>query len=95
MRHFIKQIHDIDIKLASSVETIPTNNGRKEKEPRIRHDFIWGAGPSAIETITAGEFITDPDTIITEKLIQHFNNYYMPKRNTCHSRGVAILFAYI
>ena len=57
------------------------------KESEIRQDFIWGAGPSAIETITKGEFNTDPDTINTEKLIQLFKDYYMPKRNTYHSRG--------
>ena len=57
------------------------------KEPEIRQDFIWGAGPSAIETITKREFNTDPDTINTDKLIQLFKDYYMPKRNTYHSRG--------
>ena len=57
------------------------------KEPDIRQDFIWGAGPSAIEIITKGEINTDPDTITTDKLIQLFKEYYMPKRNTYHSRG--------
>ena len=32
----------------------------------MRQDLIWGAGPSAIENITKGEFNTDPDTINTE-----------------------------
>ena len=86
MGHYIKRIHDIDIKPALSSENIPTNNGWTEKEPTIRQDFIWGAGPSAIETIK-GEFNTDPDTINNEKLIQLFKDYYMPKRNTYHSRG--------
>ena len=58
-----------------------------EKEPEIRQDLIWGAGPSAIENITKGEFNTDPDTINTERLLQLFKDYYMPKRNTYHSRG--------
>ena len=40
----------------------------------------------AIETITKGEFNTDPDTINTEKLIQLFKDDYMPKRNTYHTR---------
>ena len=37
--------------------------------------------------ITKGEFNTDPDTINTLKLIKLFKDYYMPKRNTYHSRG--------
>ena len=36
MRHYIKRIHDIDIKPALSGETMPTNNGWTEKEPSIR-----------------------------------------------------------
>ena len=87
LRHYIKRIHDIDIKPALSGETMPTSNEWTTKEPEIRQDFIWGAGPSAIETITKGEFNTDPDTIKTEKLVQLFKDYYMPKRNTYHSRG--------
>ena len=50
------------------------------KEPEIRQDFIWSAGPSAIEIISKGEFNTDPDTIKTEKLIQLFREHYMPKK---------------
>ena len=74
MRHYIKRIHDIDIYPASSGEAMPTNNGWTEKEPTIRQDFIWGAGPCAIEIISKGEFNTDPDTINTEKLIQLFKD---------------------
>ena len=84
LRHYIKRIHDIDIKLALSGETMPTSTEWTAKEPEIRQYFIWGAGPSAIETITKGEFNADPDTINTEKLIQLFKDYYMPKRNTYH-----------
>ena len=87
MRHYIKRIHDIDIKPALSGETMPTNNGWTEKEPTIRQHFIWGAGPSTIEIISKGEFNTDPDTINTEKLIQVFKDYYMPKHNTYHNHG--------
>ena len=65
---------------------IPTSNESTTKEPEIRQDFIWGAGPLAIETITKREFNTDPDTINTEKLIQLFQDYYIPKRKTYHSR---------
>ena len=57
------------------------------KRTRNQTDFIWGAGPSAIEIITKGEFNTDPGTIQTDKLIQLFRENYMPNRNTYHSRG--------
>ena len=63
-----KRIHKIDIKPALSGEAIPTSNEWTTKKPEIRRDFIWGAGPSAKETITKGEFNKDPDTINTEKL---------------------------
>ena len=66
---------------------MPTSTEWTAKEPEIRQDFNWGAGPSAIETITKGKFNTEPDTINTERLIQLFKDYYMPKRNTYHSRG--------
>ena len=85
--HYIKRIYNIDIKPILTDDTVPTGDPWNTKEPDIRQDFIWGAGPSAIEIITKGEFNTDPDTITTDKLIQLFKEYYMPKRNTYHSRG--------
>ena len=89
LRHYIKRIYDIDIKppAALSGETIPTSYRWTEKEPEIKQDLIWGAGPSAIENITKGDFNTDPDTINTERLLQLFEDYYMSKRNTYNSRG--------
>ena len=87
LRHYIKRIYNIDIKPILTDDTIPTGDPWNTKEPDIRQNFIWGAGPSAIEIITKGEFNTDPDTITTDKLIQLFKEYYMPKRNTYHSRG--------
>ena len=83
----MKRIHDIDTKPALFGETIRTNNGWTEKEPTLRQDFIWGAGPSTIEMITKGDFNTDPNTNNTGKLIQLFKDYYMPQRNVYHSRG--------
>ena len=65
-------------------KTIPTSSRWTETEPEMRQNLIWGAGPSAIENITKGEFNTDPDTINTERLLQLFKDYYMPKRNTYH-----------
>ena len=89
LRHYIKQIYNIDVKPALSGETIPTRNSWTEKELEIRQDLIWGAGPSAIANITKGEFNTDPNTINTKRLLQIFKDYYLPKRNTYHSRGVS------
>ena len=86
-RHYIKRIHNIDIKQILTDDTVPTDENWNTKEPEIRQDFIWGARPSAIEIITKGEFNTDPDTIKVEKLIQLFWEYYMPNRNTYHSCG--------
>ena len=51
LRHYIKQIFDIDTKPALSGETVPTSNRWTEKEPELRQDLIWGAGPSAIGNI--------------------------------------------
>ena len=87
LRHYIKRIYNIDIKPILTDDTVPTGETWNTKEPEIRQDFIWGAGPSAIEIITKGEFNTDPDTITTDKLIQLFKEYYITKRNTYHSRG--------
>ena len=86
LRHYTKRIHIIDIKPLLTEDTVPTGDPWDTKEPEIRQDFIWGAGPSAIELITKGEFNTDYDTIKTDKLIQLFREYYMPKSNTYHSR---------
>ena len=86
-RHYIKRIYNIDIKPILTDDTVPNGDPWDTKEPEIRQDFIWGAGPSAIEIITKGEFNTDPDTIKTDKLIQLFREYYIPKGNTYHSRG--------
>ena len=74
LRHYIHRIYNIDIKPALSGETIQTNIERTTKEPEIRQDFIRGAGPSAIETITKGELNTDLNTINTEKLIKLFKD---------------------
>ena len=87
LRHYIKRIYNIDIKPILTDDTVPTGDPWNTKEPDIRQDFIWGAGPSASEIITKGEFNTDPDTVTTDKLLQLFKKYYMPKRNTYHSRG--------
>ena len=65
-----------------------TNKQKMEWEgTRKQTDFNSGADPPAIESITKVEFITDPDTISTERPIQLFKDYHMPKRNTYHSRG--------
>ena len=83
-RH-IKRIHNIDIKQILTDDTVPTGDPWDTRKPEIRQDIIWGAGPSAIEIIRKGEYKTDPETIKTDKLIQLFREYNMPKRNTYHS----------
>ena len=83
-QHYIKRIHKIDIKHILTDDTVPTDENWNTKEPEIIQDFIWGAGPSAIETITKGEFNTDPDTIEIEKIITaipgmlHAKKKYLP-----------------
>ena len=71
-RRYTKRIHNIDIKQILMDDTVPTGDPWDTKEPEKRQDFIWGAGQSAIEIITKGEFNTNPDTIKTDKLIQLF-----------------------
>ena len=48
--------------------------------PTDQTRFYLGDGPSAIEIFTKGEINTDPDTINTDKLIQIYREYYMPKK---------------
>ena len=69
LRHYMKRIHNIDIRQILTDDTVPTGDPWDTKEPEIRQDFIWGAGPMATEIITKCEFNTDPDTIKTDKLI--------------------------
>ena len=87
LRHYIKRTHDIDIKPILTDGTTPTHADWNTKEPAIRQDIIWGAGPTAIEDITKGQFNTDPDTITAERLLKLFMDHFLPKRNTYHSRG--------
>ena len=85
-RHYIKRTHNVDIKSISTDGTITDANWDAKKD-EIRQDFIWGAGPGAINEITKGEFNTDPDTIEADRLLTLFKETYKPKRNTYHSRG--------
>ena len=62
----------MDLRQILTDDTGPTGYPRDTKEPEIRQDFNSGAGPSAIEIVTKGEFNTDPDTIKTDKIIQLF-----------------------
>ena len=85
--HYIKRIQNFDNNQILTDDTVPTGDPWDTKEPEFRQDFIWGAGSSAFEIIAKGKFNPDPDTIETDKLIQLFREYYMPKRNTYRSRG--------
>ena len=91
MRHYIKRIHNVIIKQILSGEAMPTGDRQNEKEPEIRQDIIRGAGPSATEIITKGEFSKDPDNIKTDKRLQLFREDYIPTRNTNHSQGDFVL----
>ena len=73
--HYIKRTHNIDIKQILTDDTARTGDPWDKKVPEIRQDFILGAGTSAIDIITKGEFNTDPDTIKTDKLIQLFREF--------------------
>ena len=78
-RHFgitHKSIYNVDIKQILTNDTVRTDS-LVSKEPEIKQDSIGGAGPSAIEIFTKGEFRTNPETIKTDKLIQLFREYSM------------------
>ena len=79
LRHYIKRIYDIEIKPALSGETILTSNRWTEKEPEIRQDFIWGAGPSAFENITKHN---GTHTIAAEISSGRNKKKMKPRRNT-------------
>ena len=46
-----------------------------------------GYGPEALYQMTRAEYKTEPDKIAIKELIQLFNEYFLPKRNTYHNRG--------
>ena len=49
--------------------------------------FPVGVGPEALYQITRAEYKSKPDSIKVKDLIRLFTEFYMPKRNTYHSRG--------
>ena len=57
------------------------------QKPDIRQDFLRGVGASAIETNIKRKFNTNTVTIKTDKLIQLFREYFMPKRKTYFNSG--------
>ena len=57
------------------------------KENQVQDDFIWGIGPEALYQMTRAEYKTEPDKIAIKELIQLFNEYFLPKRNTYNNRG--------
>ena len=77
-RHYIKRIHNIDIKpvFTEGKITDPNSNGKEEE---MRKDFVWGDGPGALEEITKGEYNTDPDNIKADALMTMFKECYTPK----------------
>ena len=86
-RQFCKREHKIDITLMLKGEEITNWAG---KEQATQEDFIWGVGPEALYQITRAEHKThktEPDDIKIKVLIRFFTEFYMPKRNTYHTRG--------
>ena len=85
-RQYTKRKHKMDIsELIRGAEMTQTSWSGKETD--IQEDFIWGIGPEALYQITRAEYKTEPDTIAVKDLIQLFNEYFLPKRNTYHNRG--------
>ena len=86
MRHYIKRIDYIDIKPALSGE----NTNEQWMDGKRSHNktrFYLGSRTIRDRDDYKRSVNTDLDTINTEKLIQLFKDYYMPKRNSYHSRG--------
>ena len=65
------------------IRYLPVTHGTQKNR---KSDNISYGAPDRRQS-KSSEFNTDPDTIKTDKLIQLFREYYMPKRNTYHSRG--------
>ena len=87
LRHYIKRIYNIDIKPILTDDTVPTGDPWNTKEPDIRQEFIWGAVPQQLKSSQKANSIRTQIQLQPTKLIQLFKEYYMPKRNTYHSRG--------
>ena len=82
----IKRKHKMDIaELIRGAEI--TQTGWSGKEAEFQEDFIWGIGPEALYQTTRAEYKTKPNKIEVKDLIRLFNEYFLPKRNTYHSRG--------
>ena len=86
---FCKREHKIDIAPLLKGENI-TDTNWNGKEQAVQEDFIWGVGTDAIYQITRAEYKKEPDSIKLKELIRLFTEFYTPKRNTYHNRGVFV-----
>ena len=86
---FCKREHKIDIAPLLKGENI-TDTNWNGKEQAVQEDFMWGVGPEALYQITRAENKTEPDSIKVKELIRLFTEFYTPKRNTYHNRGVFV-----
>ena len=85
-RQYTTRKHIMDIaELIRGIEI--TQTGCSGKEAEIQEDFIWGIGPEAFYQMTRAEYKTEPNKKAVKDLIRLFNEYFLPKRITYHSRG--------
>ena len=85
---YIERVYNTEIKpLINGTQTEITDETYKENETKIRKDFLWALGPTALHEMTTTEFGEKPEEMQLPRLIQVFKNYYTPLRNIYHSRG--------
>ena len=82
LRHYFKRTYDLDKKPALSGVSIPTRNRWTEHEPEVRHDLIWGAGPSAIENITK-------ENLTHTRTLEKKPNSRTSNKKTCLSQNLS------
>ena len=59
----------------------------KKTKSKIRKDFLWALGPTALHEMTTTEFGEKPEEMELTRLINTFKTHYTPIRNIHHSRG--------
>ena len=57
------------------------------KKEKIQHGFLSALAPEATHQKRRSEHRTEPEKIKTDKLINLYNRYFLPKRNKYNSSG--------
>ena len=58
---YIERVYDIEIQpLITEINTEITDEKYKENEKKIRKDFLWALGPTALHEMTTTEFGENP-----------------------------------